>query len=73
MQGFPALFQPSCIGKLRLENRLIMNAMGTVLVDGEGNITERMLDYYRARARGGVGLITTQCALVSADATPPFT
>jgi 2,4-dienoyl-CoA reductase-like NADH-dependent reductase (Old Yellow Enzyme family)/thioredoxin reductase len=73
MQGFPALFQPSSIGKLRLENRLIMNAMGTVLVDGEGNITERMLDYYRARARGGVGLITTQCALVSADATPPFT
>ncbi|MCK4964883.1 MAG: NADH:flavin oxidoreductase, partial [Dehalococcoidia bacterium] len=47
--------------------------MGTVLVDGEGNVTERMLDYYRARAQGGVGLITTQCASVSADATPPFT
>ena len=73
MQGFSALFQPGSIGKLHLENRLMMNAMGTVLVDGEGNITDRMIDYYRARARGGVGLITTQCALVSADATPPFT
>lgn len=50
-----------------------MSAMGTVLVDGEGNPTERMYDYYRARARGGVGLIITQCASVSADATPPFT
>ena len=73
MQGFSALFQPGNIGKLQLKNRLIMNAMGTVLVDGEGNVTERMLDYYRARAQGGVGLITTQCASVSADATPPFT
>ena len=73
MQGFSALFQPGNIGKLRLENRLIMNAMGTVLVDGEGNVTERMFDYYRVRARGGAGLIVTQCALVSADATPPFT
>jgi 2,4-dienoyl-CoA reductase-like NADH-dependent reductase (Old Yellow Enzyme family)/thioredoxin reductase len=73
MQGFSALFQPGTIGTLHLKNRFIMNAMGTVLVDGEGNVTERMLDYYGARARGGVGLITTQCALVSADATPPFT
>ena len=73
MKGFSALFQPGNIGALRLKNRLIMNAMGTVLVDGEGNVTDRMLDYYRARAQGGAGLITTQCASVSADATPPFT
>jgi len=73
MQGFSVLFQPGNIGTLRLKNRLIMNAMGTVLVDGEGNVTERMFDYYRARAQGGVGLIVTQCASVSADATPPFT
>ncbi len=73
MKGFSALFQPGNIGKLRLKNRLIMNAMGTVLVDSEGNPIERMFDYYRARARGGIGLITTQCASVSADGTPPFT
>ena len=73
MQGFSALFQPGNIARLQLKNRIIMNAMGTVLVDSDGDVTERMLDYYRARAQGGVGLITTQCASVSADATPPFT
>jgi len=72
MKRFSSLFQSGNIGKLRLENRLMMSAMGNFLVDDKGNITERMLDYYRARAQGGVGLIVTQCASVSADATPPY-
>ena len=71
MNKFPALFQPGNIGTLRLENRLIMPAMGNRLGDEEGHVTERTLDYYRARARGGVGLIITQLAAVSADTTLP--
>jgi 2,4-dienoyl-CoA reductase-like NADH-dependent reductase (Old Yellow Enzyme family)/thioredoxin reductase len=70
MSKFPTLFSQGNIGKLRLKNRIIMNAMGTVLTDGTGNPSQRMLDYYKARAAGGIGLVTTQCAGVSKDGSP---
>ncbi len=70
MRSFEALFQPGRIGTLELENRLVMSAMGNPLVDGHGSPTPATIDYYRARACGGIGLITTQAAGVSADATP---
>ena len=73
MSNFPALFQSGSIGTLRLKNRLIMPAMGTQLADAEGRVTERLLNYYRARARGGVGLIIPQCASISPDAAFPST
>ena len=71
MINFSALFQPGNIGTLRLENRLIMPAMGTNLADEEGKVTERLLDHYRARAKGGVGLIVIQFTLVTAEDTTP--
>lgn len=70
MSKYPTLFSQGSIGKLKLKNRLVMNAMGTVLTDGTGNPSQRMLDYYSARAAGGIGLITTQCAGVSKDGSP---
>lgn len=72
MGKFEALFQTGNIGKLKLPNRLIMNAMGVVLTDGQSNPIQRTFDYYAARARGGVGLVTTQCMAVSEDAATPW-
>jgi len=72
MNKFSALFQEGNIGTMRLKNRLIMPAMGNGLADGDCNITQRMLDYYRARAKGGVGLIVTQSAFVTAEDTFPY-
>jgi len=72
LERFSALFQPGSIGKLRLKNRFIMAPMGNSLADGEGYVTEAMLDYYRARAGGGAGLIITQFASVSADDMMPY-
>jgi 2,4-dienoyl-CoA reductase-like NADH-dependent reductase (Old Yellow Enzyme family) len=72
MTSFSSLFMPGTIGTLQLENRLVMAAMGTRLASAEGKVTERLLDYYRARARGGVGLVIPQCALVSADSKVPY-
>lgn len=72
MNTFSALFQPGRIGTLQLENRIIMPAMGRRLADAEGNVTETLLNFYLARARGGVGLIIPQCATVSQDSTLPF-
>ena len=72
MESFAALFEAGNIGKLRLENRLIMAPMGNALADNDGYVTETMLDYYRARARGGVGLIITQFASVNYDDMMPY-
>jgi 2,4-dienoyl-CoA reductase-like NADH-dependent reductase (Old Yellow Enzyme family)/thioredoxin reductase len=70
VNNFSALFQPGNIGTLRLENRLIMPAMGNNLAD-EGKVTERQLDYYQLRARGGVGLVVIQFTSVTAEDTTP--
>ncbi len=73
MDKFSSLFQTGSIGTLRLKNRIIMPAMGTQLADADGKATDRLLNYYRTRARGGVGLVTPQFASVSPDSTIAFT
>jgi 2,4-dienoyl-CoA reductase-like NADH-dependent reductase (Old Yellow Enzyme family) len=60
----PHLFQPFHLGKLELRNRLVMPPMVTFLVNESGGVTQRMIDYYAERARGGVGLITIESAYV---------
>jgi 2,4-dienoyl-CoA reductase-like NADH-dependent reductase (Old Yellow Enzyme family)/thioredoxin reductase len=68
MAKFENTFQPGDIGKMHLENRLVMAPLGTVLVDSEGGVTDALCDYYRPRAAGGVGLVIAQCASPSAEA-----
>jgi 2,4-dienoyl-CoA reductase-like NADH-dependent reductase (Old Yellow Enzyme family)/thioredoxin reductase len=67
------LFQPGNIGTLRLDNRLVMAAMGLPLADVDGRVTEQLIAFYRPRAAGGVGLVTTSFASVSRDAAFPMT
>jgi len=54
---FEKLFEPGRIGTMRLKNRITMAPMGTQMY-AEGFVTEQLKDYYEARARGGVSLIT---------------
>lgn len=68
MKKYTALFQPGNIGKMHLENRLIMAPLGAVLLDSEGGVTDNLLDYYRPRAAGGVGLVIAQCASPNIEA-----
>ena len=72
MGRFAALFEPASIGSLRLKNRLIMGAMGNSLADNDGCVTQAMLDYYRARAAGGVGLVVTQFASINSEDMMPY-
>lgn len=64
------LFTPVHIGPLELPNRIVMAPMGTCLDNG-GYITEDTVAYYRRRAEGGVGAITVEGCLVSADTVGP--
>ena len=49
-----------------------MAAMGNALADDKGDITDAMLEYYRVRAKGGVGLVITQFASISRDDAMPY-
>jgi 2,4-dienoyl-CoA reductase-like NADH-dependent reductase (Old Yellow Enzyme family)/thioredoxin reductase len=57
---FKRIFEPANIGTMRLKNRIIMPPMGTNYAEAGGAVSQRMLDYYEARARGGVGLIIVE-------------
>jgi 2-enoate reductase len=62
------LFEPGKIGKLRLKNRIVMSAMGCGgLAQLDGNLSQRGIDYYVARAKGGAGLITTGSCKVTRE------
>jgi 2-enoate reductase len=57
---FPKLFEPVQIGKLRLKNRIAMAPMGfPAISDPTGLPTQRYVDYFAERARGGAGLLLT--------------
>jgi 2,4-dienoyl-CoA reductase (NADPH2) len=50
------LFSPAQIGTMELPNRLIMTPMHLGYCP-TGEVTPRLIEFYRARAKGGVGLI----------------
>jgi len=52
------LFEPGRIGRMLIKNRLVMAPMHVGgLIEPDGRLLQRCIDYYTARARGGVGLI----------------
>jgi 2,4-dienoyl-CoA reductase-like NADH-dependent reductase (Old Yellow Enzyme family)/thioredoxin reductase len=61
------LFSPITIKNMRLKNRIVMPPMGTRYATFGGAVTQRLIDYYVERARGGVGLIIVQFASISLD------
>ncbi len=62
---FEKLFEPIRINKMEIKNRWAMAPMGTGLCVGmEGYVSERVKDYYEARARGGAGLIILEVVTI---------
>ncbi len=51
------LFEPGRIGRLSIKNRIAMAPMGNGLLESDGRLSQRAIDYYIARAKGGTGLI----------------
>ncbi|MFH2128531.1 MAG: FAD-dependent oxidoreductase [Pseudomonadota bacterium] len=59
-QAYPHLFASGEIGGMWLKNRLAMAPMGLLgLVEHDGLLSQRAIDYYEERAKGGTGLIIT--------------
>lgn len=55
--AFDMLFSPMNIGTMTVKNRTVMTAAEFSLGQTNGKPTERLMDYYEERAKGGVGLI----------------
>ncbi|MCJ7515525.1 MAG: NADH:flavin oxidoreductase, partial [Dehalococcoidia bacterium] len=61
---YPSLFQPIEIKGLKLKNRLVVPPMGSGFAAEDGSVTERLITYHEARARGGFSLITLEVTAV---------
>jgi 2,4-dienoyl-CoA reductase-like NADH-dependent reductase (Old Yellow Enzyme family)/thioredoxin reductase len=57
------LFEPCKIGKMALKNRLVLAPMSNNMTDN-GFVTEQAINFYEARAKGGVGLITCEDGII---------
>ncbi len=68
---FSRLFEPINIGGMPIKNRIVMPPIGTNYAEDGGAIGQRAVDYYEARARGGVGLIIVEGSAPSMQSTMP--
>lgn len=65
MMTYPTLFQPVSIAGVQIKNRFAMAPIGPIgLSDSAGGFSQRGIDYYTARAKGGTGLIITGVTFV---------
>ncbi len=61
MPQFPHLFSPLTLRGVTLRNRILSTGHDTTLPT-DGTVNAALVEYHRARAKGGAGLIVTQVA-----------
>ncbi len=62
------MFERAQIGKMSLRNRLAMAPMGTNgLTDIDCGYGRRLIDFYEARAKGGLGMVMTGAAVTNVE------
>ncbi|HHW18537.1 MAG TPA: FAD-dependent oxidoreductase [Firmicutes bacterium] len=59
-----SIFSPITINQMTLRNRLVVPPMVTNYGTEKGEVTDRLITYLEARARGGFGLITLEATAV---------
>ncbi|MBI4595020.1 MAG: hypothetical protein HY730_01410 [Candidatus Tectomicrobia bacterium] len=64
---FHSLSQPINIGKVQLKNRLAVAPTVHNLATEDGCVTERLLEIYKSKGRGGWGLITVEASYLRMD------
>ena len=58
------VLSPINLGRVTVPNRIVRTGHGTMTRDGEGQISDRLIAYHEARARGGVGLTILETSTV---------
>jgi 2,4-dienoyl-CoA reductase-like NADH-dependent reductase (Old Yellow Enzyme family)/thioredoxin reductase len=62
---FKHLFEPFKFRAFEVKNRIVMPPMAIYVPGSEGFVKQRLIDYYEARARGGVGYIITNATSIN--------
>lgn len=72
--SFSNLLQPGRIGKMTLRNRVIFNPCETLHATVQGEVTQKLIDFYVQRAAGGAGLLVVHSsqACTRLDPNDPF-
>ena len=65
------LFKEAKIGSLTLKNRVIMPPMGTLLPDEGGWVSDALIDYHVARAKGGCAMNIVEVSAVHRSTMGP--
>ena len=72
--SYENILKPGNIGKLKLKNRIIFNAADTYYATVDGQVTQKIIDYYVRRAQGGAGLVVvaSTAACTKIDTIDPY-
>jgi 2,4-dienoyl-CoA reductase-like NADH-dependent reductase (Old Yellow Enzyme family)/thioredoxin reductase len=67
MNKYKTLFESIEIGGIELKNRIVMVPYQTKLANVNGEVTDRMLSFYRERAKGGVSMVIVEATAISSN------
>lgn len=67
--NFKKILEHGRIGKMEVKHRVIMAPFCTHLASRDGEVTPRMVRYYRERAKGGTGLIIVEYSYIDTKAS----
>ncbi|MCE1253321.1 MAG: FAD-dependent oxidoreductase [Anaerolineae bacterium] len=71
---YTRLFSPIQVNRLTLKNRIVMGPMGNISMAEEmGRPTNKMVQYFAERAKGGAGLLTSGLVPISQAVDPTVT
>lgn len=71
---YTSMFSPIRVNRMTIKNRVVMAPMGNLMMCEEyGRPSEKMIRYFVARAKGGVGLITSGLIPISDKIDPTVT
>ena len=57
VKNYEKLFERGKIKNMSLKNRIVMSPMGTFSENHDGFPSGAQIEYYRRRARGGIGML----------------
>lgn len=60
----PMLLTPIKIGSMEVKNRFVVPPMGTNYANPDGTVSQQLIDYWVARARGGYGLLEVEVTAI---------
>lgn len=63
------LLEPGMIGSVHLKNRAVSSPMITGYATRDGDVTDRLLRFYKAKAQGGMGLVIVEYSYIDQKAS----